>query len=258
MCNVTSGPHGRKSRHVDPLLVSLLPSSLPLRSTMDFSASRGKKKKDSEIYSTVVIHGGGGADDASEPESEPDASLPPLLQRLPKDFGRSSFDESEPDSGSDSDNHSVSFSGTVLVKRTLGAPPRSVRKPNPPPQQVPFPDLRRFAADADDDSFNTFVVKSTSPRDSASGSISGTVNRRTGGGVGGGFGSPFVSGVVVDEGRFAHNSRRRTSVSSVPDNVTREDPSTRYELLDELGWLALSLSFYLTSHSLSQFGCVFA
>ncbi|KAJ4800923.1 Serine/threonine-protein kinase dst1 [Rhynchospora pubera] len=198
---------------------------------MDFSAARGKKKKDSEIYSTVVIHGG--AD--SEPESEPDASLPPLLQRLPKDFGRSSFDESEFDSGSDSDHHSLSLSGTVLVKRTLGAPPRSVRRPNPPPQQAPFADLRRSVADPDDDSFNTFVVKSTSPRDSASGSISGTVIRRTGGGFGGGFGSPFVSGVVVDEGRFAQNSRRRPSVSSVPDNVTREDPSTKYELLDELG-----------------------
>jgi hypothetical protein len=206
---------------------------------MDFSASRGKKKKDSEIYSTVVIHGG--ADDASEPESEPDASLPPLLQRLPKDFGRSSFDESEADSGSDSDHQSVSYSGTFVVKRTLGAPPRSVRKPNPPPQHVPFPDLRRFSADVDDDSFSTFVVKSTSPRDGGSESISGTVIRRTEGGVGGGFGSPFVSGVVVDEGRFTRNSRRRTSVSSVPDNVTREDPTTRYELLDELGWLALSL-----------------
>ncbi|XP_078179839.1 protein kinase superfamily protein isoform X2 [Carex rostrata] len=199
---------------------------------MDFSDSRGKKKKDSEIYSTVIIHGGSGADDASEPESEPDASLPPLLQRLPKDFGRSSFDESEPDSGSESDHN---FSGTVLVKRTLVAPPRSVRKPNPPPHQVPFPDLRRFAMDPDDDSFNTFVVKSSSPRDSGSESISGTVIRRTGGVTGGGFGSPFVSGVLVDEGRFMQNNRRRPSVSSLPDNVTREDPTTRYELLDELG-----------------------
>lgn len=220
---------------------------------MDFSASRGKKKKDSEIYSTVVIHGGSGADDASEPESEPDASLPPLLQRLPKDFGRSSFDESEPDSGSESDHN---FSGTVLVKRTLVAPPRSVRKPNPPPHQVPFPDLRRFAVDPDDDSFNTFVVKSSSPRDSRSESISGTVIRRTGGVTGGGFGSPFVSGVLVDEGRFMQNNRRRPSVSSLPDNVTREDPTTRYELLDELGWLALSLllSLYLRPFSVS---CVY-
>jgi hypothetical protein len=62
--------------------------------------------------------------------------------------------------------------------------------------------------------------------------------RRNRGGVGGDFGSPFLSGVVVDERRFKHNSRRRISVSSVSDNVTREDPCTRYELLDELGWLA--------------------
>lgn len=219
---------------------------------MDFSASRAKKKKDSEIYSTVVIHGG--ADDASEPESEPDASLPPLLQRLPKDFGRSSFDESEPDSESEPDHHPHSVSGTVLVKRTLGAPPRSVRKPNLPPQRVPFPDLRRTLADSDDASFDTFVVKSTSPGDSESGSISGTVIRRTGGGIGGGFGSPFVSGVMMDEGRFAQNSRRRPSVSSLPDNVTREDPSTKYELLDELGWLALSLSIsFLISHKYDSY-----
>jgi hypothetical protein len=41
------------------------------------------------------------------------------------------------------------------------------------------------------------------------------------------------------------HSRRKPSVSSAPDSVTREDPSTKYELLHELGApLALELLFH--------------
>lgn len=61
--------------------------------------------------------------------------------------------------------------------------------------------------------------------------------RRTGasgGGGGAGFGSPFVSGALDEEGWQQH-ARRKASVSSVPESITREDPSTKYELLHELG-----------------------
>ncbi|KQK13139.1 serine/threonine-protein kinase dst1 [Brachypodium distachyon] len=107
---------------------------------------------------------------------------------------------------------------------------------------------------------------SSSPRESISGtfirrtvdpsspheSFSGTFIHRTSGasspqesfsGAGGGFGSSFLSRSVgqAEEDRQPsllmqqQQSRRKASVSSVPDSIAREDPSTKYELLHELG-----------------------
>ncbi|CAL4927401.1 unnamed protein product [Urochloa decumbens] len=118
----------------------------------------------------------------------------------------------------------------------------------------------------------TFIRRSggsSSPRESVSGtfirrtgspsspheSFSGTFIQHTSGGSspheaasggGGGFGSSFWSPAVEQSEELRQpsplmqqqqqqNSRRKPSVSSVPDSVTREDPSTKYELLHELG-----------------------
>ncbi|WVZ60593.1 hypothetical protein U9M48_010592 [Paspalum notatum var. saurae] len=270
--------------------------------------SRARKP---DVYSTFVVHGGDDEDDtrggggpatgAEDDEDEDPSSLPPLLQRLPKDFGGASFDDDEDPYSSDPDD--ASLSATVVVKRGAPASARS-----------PFLDLRRSSPRAaDDDPYSTFVVHSTarsggtssSPRESASGtfirrsggssspheSISGTFIRRTGAsssprdsvsgtfirrpgspsspresfsatfirhtsggssphavasGGGGGFGSSFWSPAVEQSEELRQpsplmqqqqqqHSRRKPSVSSVPDSVTREDPSTKYELLHELG-----------------------
>nr|CAB3498165.1 unnamed protein product [Digitaria exilis] len=270
--------------------------------------SRARKP---DIHSTFVVHGDDEDDDtrggrgpsrgAEDDEEEDPSSLPPLLQRLPKDFGGASFDDDEDPYSSDPDD--ASLSATVVVKRGAPASARS-----------PFLDLRRPSPrGAEEDHYSTFVVHSTarsgvassSPRESASGtfirrsggssspreSISGTFIRRTGSpssprdsvsgtfirrpgspsspresfsgtfiqhtsggsspheaasGGGGGFGSSFWSPAVEHSGELRQpsplmqqqqqqHSRRKPSVSSVPDSVAREDPSTRYELLHELG-----------------------
>jgi len=260
--------------------------------------SRARKP---DVYSTFVVHGddedddprgrGGPAAGAEDEDEEDPSSLPPLLQRLPKDFGGASFDDDEDPYSSDPDD--ASLSATVVVKA-----PASARSP--------FLDLRRSSPRAaEDDPYSTFVVHSTtrsgvassSPRESASGtfirrtgspssprdSVSGTFIRRTGSpssphesfsgtfirhtsggsspheavtGGGGGFGSSFWSREVEQSEELRQpsplmqqqqqqNSRRKPSVSSVPDSITREDPSTKYELLHELGTaLALELVFY--------------
>ncbi|PUZ36976.1 hypothetical protein GQ55_9G081000 [Panicum hallii var. hallii] len=271
--------------------------------------SRARKP---DVYSTFVFHGddededpsgrGRPATGAEDDEEEDPSSLPPLLQRLPKDFGGASFDDDEDPYSSDPDD--ASLSATVVVKRGAPASDRS-----------PFLDLRRSSTRAaEEDPYSTFVVHSTtrsgvvssSPRESASGtfihrsggssspresisgtfirrtgspssprdSISGTFIRRTGSpssphesfsgtfihhtsggsssheaasGGGGGFGSSFWSPAVEQSSeelrqpsplmqqQQQQNSRRKPSVSSVPDSITREDPSTKYELLHELG-----------------------
>ncbi|ONM09458.1 Protein kinase superfamily protein [Zea mays] len=270
--------------------------------------SRAKK---TDVYSTFVVHGDDDEDDArggrgpstraEEDEEEDPSSLPPLLQRLPKDFGGASFDDDEDPYSSDPDD--ASLSATAAFKSGVPASGRS-----------PFLDLRRSSPRAtDDDPYSTFVVHSTtrsgrtssSPRGSASGtfirrsggssspreSVSGTFIRRTGSpsspgksasgtfirrpgspssprgsfsgtfirhtsggssshesasGGGGGFGSSFWTPAVEQSEELRQpsplmqqqqqqHSRRKPSVSSVPDSVTREDPSTKYELLHELG-----------------------
>lgn len=218
---------------------------------MDFSPSRRARLK-SDIYSTVVIHNSSSDSDENpstvrrhaDDDEEDSSSLPPLLQRLPKDFGIAPDD--------DNDNNNSHFSsGTVVFRPNRSSLPR--RPTNPP-----FSDLGRSVArraPLEEDPYSTFLVRSTvrskstvrSPRES----VSGTVIRRTGGG------SSFRSGSASEfrfwEGRrdaaaeetsqqqqHQHQQQqqpRKISVGSIPDSVTKEDPSTKYELLNELGEL---------------------
>ncbi|KAM0951365.1 putative protein kinase STE-STE20-Pl family [Dioscorea sansibarensis] len=168
------------------------------------------RRKQSEIYSTVVIH----ADESDQEED--DESLPPLLQRVPKDFGAAIDDDDDGDS---------SLSGTVVVRRDRR------------PMRSPFMDIQRASPRArsdPEDAYSTFVVRPAATEES----ISGTFIRRTGGG--GGFGSAISGGELglwfgQGLGEETRQRQRKASVSSVPESVTREDPSTKYELLHELG-----------------------
>uniref|UniRef100_A0A0D9VZ52 non-specific serine/threonine protein kinase n=1 Tax=Leersia perrieri TaxID=77586 RepID=A0A0D9VZ52_9ORYZ len=208
------------------------------------------RPRKADVYSTVVVHDddeedtaaargvgrGGGHALAEDDDDEDPSSLPPLLQRLPKDFGGASFDEDDDPYSSDLDD--ASLSATVVVKR--GAPASTSGSSS----RSPFLDLRRSSPrDAEGDLYSTFVVHGTSrsggassPRESASGS------------GGGGFGSSFWSPaegrseelrqpalLLQQQHQQQQHSRRKASVSSVPESVTREDPSTKYELLHELG-----------------------
>ncbi|WOL07776.1 hypothetical protein Cni_G16524 [Canna indica] len=204
------------------------------------SSSHGRRGQRSDVYSTVVIHGadddGGSEKDAAGgyEEEEEDSSLPPLLKRVPKDFGAAADDEDE-DEGED-------IFGTFIVKQDKRPSPSPTGRR--PPLRSPFLDLQRASPRSrggdQDDPYSTFLIHSTSRGSTMSESVSGTFVRKTGVGDAGGFGSPFTSGAVeemrIGEGKQQQqHQRRKASVSSVPDSVGREDPSSKYELLHELG-----------------------
>ncbi|KAG8098223.1 hypothetical protein GUJ93_ZPchr0013g37016 [Zizania palustris] len=211
----------------------------------------------------------GGHTLAEDDEEEDPSSLPPLLQRLPKDFGGgASFDEDDPYS---SDLDDASLSSTVVVKRgapastsgSFRSPFLDLRRSNP--GAVEDDPYSTFVVHGTARSGGT-----SSPRESASGtfirrtgspsspreSVSGTFIRHTSGASspresasgGRGFGSSFWSPAVgqAEEHRqpslllqqqhqHQQHSRRKASVSSMPECIARVDPSTKYELLHELG-----------------------
>ncbi|XP_076917285.1 serine/threonine-protein kinase 1-like isoform X2 [Bidens hawaiensis] len=179
-------------------------------------------RKDSntgDIYATMLCKG----DDDEDEDPNDDDSLPPLLKRLPKDFGAAV------DSDDDGDD---SISGTVVVK--------SGRRSG----QLSY---RMDESDEEDEmgsGFGTFVVRSDDDDDSISGTF---VRRSSGGGGGGGTMSRAVASMqAVGEGfgrkkagsgELGHSRQQTSKMSSgsIAESVTREDPSTKYELLHELG-----------------------
>ncbi|TYG90485.1 hypothetical protein ES288_A12G185900v1 [Gossypium darwinii] len=242
---------------------------------MNYPPSTRRSRKapaKSDLYSTFVVHSGSESESVSgsrnskpkpqgsrEPdpyatmiykdgdeEDEDDSSLPPLLKRLPKDFGGGPTDF-------DDDDDTGDF-GTVIVKSDRGRNARgqSSYSFKPPAAAVASPmRARRDGLDVDDDEeeedeeeedengdgegFGTFVVRST-VRSEREGS--GTVVKRAVASMGElGLGkqkrSTSTTSLQGEENRFLQNSK--ASLSSIPDNVTREDPSTKYELLNELG-----------------------
>lgn len=176
-----------------------------------------------------MVYKGNARDDEDEDEDD-DASLPPLLKHLPKDFGGGAsidyFDDEEDENGGDF--------GTMIIKPDRNRTTRGSR------------DFKRGSIDddGDGDGFSTFVVRSSSERES----ISGTVLRRTSSGAGSTMSRAVASMQASSELGFGKQRRgsgssqgeeyRQTtkmSSSSIPDSVTREDPTVKYELLNELG-----------------------
>ncbi|GLT75050.1 hypothetical protein SLA2020_468030 [Shorea laevis] len=200
----------------------------------------------SELHSTVVIHSGSDSGPDSDCEArksqmdpyatmlykddpmddDDDSSLPPLLKRLPKDFGGSGGALTD-------DDHADDF-GTMIVK-TGSRHSSSVSKP---PASMSPKTMRRIEMDDDNDGgegFGTFVVRSTTSRErDGNGSV---VRRAVASMEELGFGKQRTSGSASalqgEENRYHQNTK--VSSSSIPDSVTREDPSTKYELLHELG-----------------------
>ncbi|CAM8950465.1 unnamed protein product [Rhodiola kirilowii] len=201
-------------------------------------------------------------------EDDDDASLPPLLKRLPKDFGAELGDFDDDDDEDEEEEEGGDF-GTMIVK-----PNRDRSSSKGSSRDWKSRNDRTFKRKYDDDDseeeeeeeegvgeegFSTFVVKSTVGKGESE-SVSGTVVRRSGGGGGGnvGFGGTTTMGRAVasmqairelgggkqkkvsassspqvgeEGGRFFN----RGSTSSLPECFTREDPSTKYEMLNELG-----------------------
>ena len=105
-------------------------------------------------------------------------------------------------------------------------------------------DDEEMEEEEDGEGFSTFVVRSGERE-----SVSGTVVRRTGGGdVGSTMSRAVASMQAVGDLGFGKQRKgsgssqgeearqlAKMSSSSIPESVTREDPTTKYELLNELG-----------------------
>lgn len=238
------------------------------------------------MYSTVVVHDKDNAT-SREPDPDPDSldlyatmvykddvveeeeSLPPLLMRLPKDFGLGGDDISD----SDNDDVDASVSGTLIVKTDRRRSSYSGRNVSVSSQYMkpwsavsaPFHESRSPKIGNEDDAgdFSTFVMRvknDEEEEDNEDEDGMGTMVRR---GAGSGGGETMRMAVesmqkVGEVGTTGHKNRRKSSgggegggaggialtrqpgsekmsSSSIPECVTREDPSTKYELLHELG-----------------------
>ncbi|XP_038892492.1 uncharacterized protein LOC120081565 [Benincasa hispida] len=277
---------------------------------MDPTSYRSRRTTNkSELYSTVVIHSNSDSDSDNHPDDrnphrrrrppsegqdlyatmlfkdvdkprddddDDDSSLPPLLKRLPKDFGGGAPIDYEDDRAFDFDHDNEDF-GTMIVKtdrnrprnRSVSSSVSTKRRTSPLPFmhfQPGSPGKRGGSEEGDDseeddgDGYSTFVVRSTA-RSRNRESVSGTVVRRTGGsrsgsrdGGGGLDGSTMGRAVASMQGmgelgfgkqRKGNGSprseegggrmRSKVSSSSIPESITREDPHSKYELLNELG-----------------------
>ncbi|KAI3976718.1 hypothetical protein MKX01_008576 [Papaver californicum] len=204
--------------------------------------SKGKEAEEVDVYATMLCKEDHNEDDDEE---EDHSSLPPLLQRLPKDFGVAMDDDDDDYDNNDDDGN---YSGTMIIRKTnknssTSSSSTAVKRTN----LFDWNTDSKMNDDDENNDFGTFVVRSTIRSDREE-FDSGTVVRRTGGGGGGGgeyysSSSSTMSRAVesMKKGNYASSKAdntlqaRKISVSSIPDSVTREDPSTKYELLNELG-----------------------
>ncbi|KAM3269236.1 serine/threonine-protein kinase dst1 [Capsicum chacoense] len=200
------------------------------------------EKDNSTLYSTMLYKDNDAeTPNGDEDEDDDEESLPPLLKRLPKDFG-----------GGDDDDV-ASISDTMIVKTD-----RSSKFPQQTARYMSYWDRddesssvrRRYQEDEDEEEegggFSTFVVKDNDEFDS------GTMVRKSSEGVGMSMSRAVASMQAVGEMGIGRQRNRgavgeeegggtlraqgsKMSSSSIPDSVTREDPSTKYELLHELG-----------------------
>ncbi|KAI3467230.1 hypothetical protein Pfo_023893 [Paulownia fortunei] len=219
-------------------------------------------------------------DDVLEDEEE---SLPPLLKRLPKDFGGGGDDIADSD---DDQSAAASISGTMIVKTdrrrsNYSGMNANVSSPYAKPRSTaatPFWERRsptgKIGNEEEENAgdFSTFVVREREDEEEMEEGEEeedgmGTMVRRGGGSGGGGTMRRAVESMqkVGEVGAMGYGRRRKSSggggggsgggegsggsgiaqlrqqgsgkvsSSSIPEYVTREDPSTKYELLHELG-----------------------
>jgi hypothetical protein len=204
------------------------------------------RQQEEDLYATMVYK------DDDDDDDEDDSSLPPLLKRLPKDFGGG-----DP---IDDDDDNADFSTMIVKNDRTRTRPRNRSSPSsyspsksqssPLSEYKPARPGNRMGGgdDGDDDEVDG---------DGEGFSTSGTVLRRIGGGSGKGMGDSTMGRAVAsmqavgdfgfgnqrkgsgssqgggEEGR--HPMMTKMSTSSIPESLTREDPTTKYELLNELG-----------------------
>ncbi|KAF3972962.1 hypothetical protein CMV_003576 [Castanea mollissima] len=261
-----------------------------------YRGSRPTRPQSEPLYSTVVIHGGDSDSDSdhdrnsrkSQPQpqkqdlyatmvykdteedededEDDDSSLPPLLKRLPKDFGGGASIDYDNDYGGES-SKTEDF-GTMIVKNDLSLNNRSSSSSYYYPysssktRSSPISDyesakraLGRRDGDGDEDEDededeedegdgernSTFVVKKSEGGKSVKGLGDSTMGRAVASMQAAGeleFVKQRKAAAAAEQGGEERRNlaMRNISSSSIPESVViREDPSTKYELLNELG-----------------------
>lgn len=198
-----NSPRSRRSRKPDP--TPDLYSTFVVHSDSDSDQRRDLDKPDEDetvdLYATMVYK----SDSDGEGDEDEDSTLPPLLKRLPKDFGGggASYDEDDDDGDF----------GTMIVKKD---------SKNSPGDEESSSD--------EEGEYGTFVVVKPSSSKKGKETDLSTMGRAV---------------ASMQESSFGGKNNRKSSSSlqqrsskmsttSLPDCV-REDPTTKYEFLNELG-----------------------
>ncbi|CAN7040261.1 unnamed protein product [Brassica rapa subsp. trilocularis] len=226
-----NSPRSRRTRQPDPKPDIYSTFVVHSDSDSDQDSKRKPKAEDDEddenvdLYATTVYKGdtGGGGDE----DDDDDSFLPPLLKRLPKDFGGgASLDYDDEDDGD---------FGTMIVKKDRDS--HSSSKP-----RVAASPPRRIADEesSEEEEFGTFVVKPSSKKGkekekemdlSTMGRAVASMQESSFGGKKNRKSRPSSP----SSHRRMQQQNSKMSTTSLPDSITREDPTTKYEFLNELG-----------------------
>ena len=204
------------------------------------SPQQQQQQQQHDLYATMVYN-----DEEEENEDEEDdSSLPPLLKRLPKDFGGGTSIEYDNeyyyDDDGDEANKAEDF-GTMIVKTNNRTSKLSYNYSYKRRSSSKGPGEEYEDEDEEGgEGFSTFVVNKS--------------ERRKGGEGLGGSSMGLAVASMQAVGEFGHGKQRkgsgaspaqggeegrsllRKSSSSIAESfVNREDVSTKYELLNELG-----------------------
>ncbi|CAN7053614.1 unnamed protein product [Brassica rapa subsp. trilocularis] len=199
-----NSPRSRRSRKPDP--TPDLYSTFVVHSDSDSDQRRDRDKPDEDetvdLYATMVYK----SDSDGEGDEDEDSTLPPLLKRLPKDFGGggASYDEDDDDGDF----------GTMIVKKDSKNSPGD----------------EESSSDEEEGEYGTFVVVKPSSSKKGKETDLSTMGRAV---------------ASMQESSFGGKNNRKStpslqqrsskmSTTSLPDCV-REDPTTKYEFLNELG-----------------------
>ncbi|KAK4598857.1 hypothetical protein RGQ29_016058 [Quercus rubra] len=199
-----------------------------------------QQQQQHDLYATMVYND----DDDENEDEEDDSSLPPLLKRLPKDFGGGTSIEYDNeyyyDDDGDEANKAEDF-GTMIVKTNNRTSKLSYNYSYKRRSSSKGPGEEYEDEDEEGgEGFSTFVVNKS--------------ERRKGGEGLGGSSMGLAVASMQAVGEFGHGKQRkgsgaspaqggeegrsllRKSSSSIAESfVNREDVSTKYELLNELG-----------------------
>ncbi|RID74756.1 hypothetical protein BRARA_B01842 [Brassica rapa] len=224
-----NSPRSRRTRQPDPK--PDIYSTFVVHSDSDQDSKRKPKAEDDEddenvdLYATTVYKGD--TDGGGDEDDDDDSFLPPLLKRLPKDFGGgASLDYDDEDDGD---------FGTMIVKKDRDS--HSSSKP-----RVAASPPRRIADEesSEEEEFGTFVVKPSSKKGkekekemdlSTMGRAVASMQESSFGGKKNRKSRPSSP----SSHRRMQQQNSKMSTTSLPDSITREDPTTKYEFLNELG-----------------------